>query len=101
MNFLKIYDAKEETDPLLRVIKKYKTHLSILQVKNSFKDAKVLSFKDFNVEDVKRDIDNIDNKKATPKNDIPVKITNCNSNKTHFYLNRMPKIDSCYNLTPV
>ena len=91
MNFLKIYDAKEETDPLLRVIKKYKTHLSILQVKNSFKDAKVLSFKYFNVEDVERDIDNIDSKNAAPKDDIPVKIADCNSNKTASILTEYPK----------
>ena len=86
-----VCDAKEETDPLLRVIKKYKTHLSILQVKNSFKDEKVLSFKYFNAEDVKSDIDNIDSKKATPKDDIPVKIANCNSNKTASILTECRK----------
>ena len=66
-----------------------------MQVKNSFKDAKVLSFKYFNVEDVERDIDNIDSKNATPKDDIPVKIADCNSNKTASILT-----DSCYNTYP-
>ena len=40
----------------------------------TFNYPKVFSFKYFNVEDVKREINNINGKKATPKGDIPVKI---------------------------
>ena len=62
----------EETDPVLKAIKKYKNHPSILGIKSSFKHPKVFSFKYFNVEEVKREINNLNSKKATPKGDIPV-----------------------------
>ena len=52
-------DVIEETDPVLKAIKKYKNHPSILRIKSSFKYPKVFSFKYFNVEDVKREINNI------------------------------------------
>ena len=70
----------EETDPVPKAIEKYKNHPSILQIKSSFKHPKVFSFKYFNVEDVKREINNLNSKKATPKGDIPVKILKWNSN---------------------
>ena len=63
----------EETDPVLKAIKKHKNHPSILRIKSSFKHPKVFSFKYFNVEEVKREINNLNSKKATPKGDIPVK----------------------------
>ena len=68
----------EETDPVLKAIKKYKNHPSILRIKSCFKYPKVFLFKYFNVEDVKREINNISSKKATPKGDIPVKILKWN-----------------------
>ena len=64
----------EETDPILKAIKKYKNHPSTLRIKSSFKHLKVFLFKYFNFEDVKREINNLNNKKATPKGDIPVKV---------------------------
>ena len=67
-------DDIEETDPVLKAIKKYKNHPSILRTKGSFKHPKVFSLKYFNVEDIKREINNLNSKKATPKGDIPVKI---------------------------
>ena len=67
-------DVIEETDPVLKTIKKYKNHPSILQIKSSFKYPKVFSFKYFHVEDIKSEMNNINSKKATPKGDIPVKI---------------------------
>ena len=81
----------EETDPVLKAIKKYKNHPSILQIKSSFKYPKVFSFKYFNVEDVKREIINISSKKATPKGDIPVKILKWNSDII------APALTECYN----
>ena len=69
----------EGTAPILKAIIKYKNHPSILRIKNSFKHPKVFSFKYFNVEDVKREINNLNSKKATPKGDIPVKILKWNS----------------------
>ena len=49
-----------------------------MRIKSFFKHPKVFSFKYFNVEDVKREINNINSKKATPKGD-PVKILKWNS----------------------
>ena len=59
-------DVIEETDPLLKAIKKYKNHPSILGIKSSFKHPKVFSFKYFNVAGVKKKISKLNSKKATP-----------------------------------
>ena len=50
-----------------------------MRTKSSFKDPKRFSFEYFNAEDVKSEINNINNKKATPKGDTPVKILKWNS----------------------
>ena len=84
-------DVIEETNPLLKAIKKYKNHPSILRIKSSSKHPKVLSFKYFNVEDVQREINNLNSKKATPKGDIPVKILKWNSDII------APALRECYN----
>ena len=84
-------DVIEETDPVLKAIKKYKNHPSILRIKSSFKHPKVFSFKYFNVEDVKRETNNLNSKKATPKGDIPVKILKWNSDII------APALTECYN----
>ena len=67
-------DDIEETQPVLKAIKKYKNHPSILRIKGSFKHPNVFSLKYFNVMDIKREINNLNSKKVTPKGDIPVKI---------------------------
>ena len=59
-------DDIEETDPVLKAIKKYKNHPSILRIKSSFKHPKVFSFKYFNVAGVKKKISKLNSKKATP-----------------------------------
>ena len=63
----------------------------MLRIKSSFKYPKVFSFKYFNVEDVKTEINNISSKKATPKGDIPVKIL-----KRNFDI-VAPVLTECYN----
>ena len=73
-------NVTEETDPVLNAIKKYKNDPSILKIKSYFKYLKVFSFKYFNVEDVKRETNNINSKKETPNGDIPVKIFKWNYN---------------------
>ena len=73
-NTLLISDVIEEIDPVRRAFKKFKNHPSTLLVKNYFQDSKAFSFKYFNVEDVKKDIDNIESKNGMPKSDIPAKI---------------------------
>ena len=62
-----------------------------MQIKSSFKHPKVFSFKYFNVEEVKREINNLNSKKATPKGDIPVKILKWNSDII------APALKECYN----
>ena len=49
----------EETYLVLRGIENYTNHPSTLRIKNSFKDPNVFSFKYFNVEDVEKEINNI------------------------------------------
>ena len=72
-------DILEEANPVLKAIKNCKKHPSILRIKSSFKDPKVFSLKYFNIEDVKRKINNINSRKATPKGDILGKILKWNS----------------------
>lgn len=49
------------------------TYLLIL-VLSAFKNTKVLPCKYFNAEEVKRETNNINSEKGTPKDDTPVKI---------------------------
>ena len=84
-------DDIEETGPALKANKKHKKHPSILQIKSPFKHPKVFSFKYFNAENVKRKINNLNSKKATPKGDIPVKILKWNSDII------APALTECYN----
>ena len=62
-----ITDVIDETDPVLKAIKNTKNHPSILQTKSSFKYPKVFLFKYLNVENVRREINNINSKRETPK----------------------------------
>ena len=84
-------DDIEETELVLKATKKYKNHPSNLRIKSSLKHLKVFSFKYFNVQDVKREINNLNSKKATPKGDIPVKILKWNSDII------APALTECYN----
>ena len=59
--------------------------------KKFFKYPKVFSFKYFNAEDVKREINNVNSKKVTPKCDIPVTILKWNS---HIIA---PVLTKCFN----
>ena len=83
-------EVTEETDLVPKAIKKYKNHPSILRIKSSFKHPKIFSFKYFNVADVKRDINNLNSKKATPKGGRPVKILKWNSDII------VPALTECY-----
>ena len=60
-------------------------------IKSSFKDPKVFPFKYFNVEDLKREINNINSKKATPNGDTPVKVLKWNSDII------APVLTECFN----
>ena len=52
------------TDPIDRVICKYKVHPSILTIKNKINIDKTFSFSHINITDVKREIDNLNSKKS-------------------------------------
>ena len=88
-------DVTEETDPVLNAIKKYKNDPSILKIKSYFKYLTVFSFKYLNVEDVKREINNINSKKETPNGDIPVKIFRWN------YDIIVPVLIECYKASKI
>ena len=88
-------DVTEETDPVLNAIKKYKNDPSILKIKSYFKYLTVFSFKYLNVEDVKREINNINSKKETPNGDIPVKIFKWN------YDIIVPVLIECYKASKI
>ena len=47
-------DVIEETELVLKAIKKYKNHPSIWRIKSSFEHPKVFSFKYFNVEEFEK-----------------------------------------------
>ena len=83
--------AIEENKPVLKAIKKFKNHPSTLGIKGSFKYSKVFSSKFFNIEKVKRKINNINSKKTTPKGDTPVKILKWNLDII------APVLNQCYN----
>ena len=65
----------EETDTALKAIKKYKNHPSILRVKSSFKHPNVFSFKYFNVEDVKREINNLNSKTVKKRHHMQLRFS--------------------------
>ena len=58
--------------------KNHKDHPSILQIKSFLKYPNVFSFKYSNVEDIKREINNLNSKKVTSEHDIPVQILQWN-----------------------
>ena len=60
-------------------------------IKSYFKDPKVFLFKYFNIEDLKREINDINSKKATPNGDIPVKVLKWNSDII------APVLTECFN----
>ena len=73
------------------VVKELKIEKGDNLLTDVIKYPKLFSLKYFNVEDVKREINNISSKKATPKGDIPVKILKWNSDIT------APVLTECYN----
>ena len=60
-------DVIEESDLVLKAIKKYKNYPSILRKKILLNIQNYFGLNIFNVEDVKREFNNINSKKATPR----------------------------------
>ena len=72
-------DTGDETDPLLRTIKKYSKHPSISRIKQYFKNPTEFSFVPVDKDVIAKEIKNLDTKKAAPQDDIPVKILKLNT----------------------
>ena len=72
-------DRRDETDPLLRAVKKYSKHPSILRIKQYFKNPTEFSFVPVDKDVIAKEIMNLDAKKAVPQDDIPVKILKLNN----------------------
>ena len=67
-------DTGYETDPLLRAIKKYSKHSSILRIKQYLKNPAEFFFVPVDKGVIAEEIKNLDTKKVVPQDDIPVKI---------------------------
>ena len=65
-------DRRDEADPLLRAVKKYSKHPSILRIKQYFKNPTEFSFVPVDKDVIAKEIMNLDAKKAVPQDDIPV-----------------------------
>ena len=64
-------DTGDETDPLLRAIKKYSKHPSILRIKQSFKNpTEFTCVPDKDKDVIAKEIKSLNSKKAAPQDDI-------------------------------
>ena len=82
-------DTGDETDPLLRAIKKYSKHPSILRIKQYFNNPTEFSFVPADKDVIAKEIKNLDTKKAVPQDDIPVKILKLNNDIFSQYLSQI------------
>ena len=71
-------ETSAESDPISKLIRKYSNHPSIKKIKEKFGDLR-FSFSQTSIEDIKKEINNLDPNKATPDSDIPTKILKDNS----------------------
>ena len=62
------------TDPIDKAIDKYKFHPSILLIRKHLKNHHAFSVKKVEIDDMEKEINNINPKKATTSNSIPPKI---------------------------
>ena len=62
------------TDPVDKVINKYKFHPIIILIQKHLKNHDIFSFKTVEIGDIEKEINNINPKKATTSNSIPPKI---------------------------
>ena len=82
-------DTRDETDPLLRAIKKYSKHSSILRIKQYFENSTEFSFVPVDKDVIVKEIKNLDTKKGAPQDDIPVKILKLNNDMFSQYLSQI------------
>ena len=82
-------DTGDETDSLLRAIKIYSKHPSILMIKRYFKNPTKFSFVPVDKDAIVKEIENLDTKKAAPQDDIPVKILKLNNDIFSQYFSQI------------
>ena len=62
------------SDPVTAAIEKYRSHPSVLLIKNHCEDVDAFSFRSASVVEVLEQVDNLNIKKASPISNIPAKI---------------------------
>ena len=72
--FITNRSSDDISDPIDKAIDKYKFHPSILLIRKHLKNHDVFSFKTVEISDIEKEINNINPKKATTSNSIPLKI---------------------------
>ena len=82
-------DMGDEIDPLLRAMKKYSKHPSILRIKQYFKYSTEFSFVPVEKDVIAKEIKNLNTEKAPPQDDIPVKILKLNNDILSQYLSQI------------
>ena len=73
-------------DQTLRAILKYKNHPSIIAIQNKFKSGDVFNFREFEKEEIQKEIHKLNNNKASQHSDIPTKIIKSNSDMFSDFL---------------
>ena len=72
-------DTGDETDPLLRAIKKFSKPPSILRIRQYFKNPTEFSFVPVDKDVIEKENKNLNTKKAVPQDDITVKMLKLNN----------------------
>ena len=72
-------DTRNETDPLLRAIKKHNKNHSILRIKQYFKNPIEFYFVPADKDVIAKEIKNLNAKKPAPQDAIPAKILKLNN----------------------
>ena len=73
-------------DQTLRAILKYKNHPSIIAIQNKFKSGDVFYFREFEKEEIQKEIHKLNNNKASQHSDVPTKIIKSNSDIFNYFL---------------
>ena len=74
-----LVETNDVFDPVLKAIKKYSAHPSILRIKDKMNNN-VFSFRKVTYEEILNEINSLDTSKSTHSEDIPFKIIKDNAN---------------------
>ena len=80
---------QEDEDLIDKIIKKYKSHPSILKIKENVKIENTFEFKNMTSDQIESDIIKLKTKKASMENDIPTKVLKGSSDIVGPYLSRI------------